>query len=125
MNPHLWLGKLLAARGHDVHVITVPMFLEMTERAGLAFTGVGDEADFNAILGDARLWKPLAGSKLVFHHAMLAMPLFHDAIMAELSHGPAVIVSPFHQFAARVVREQAGAPLVTVAATPPTVTVRA
>ena len=113
VNPHLWMGRLLAARGHEVRVITVPMFREMTERAGLPFTGVGTEEEFMAIVHDKKLWKPLAGTRLVLHHALRATPLYFDAIARELSRGPAVIVSPFHLFAARAAREKFGVPLVT------------
>src|SRR6476659_180603 len=100
VNPHIWLGKLLAARGHDVKLITVPLFRETAEKAGLAFEGVGREEDFLSILNNPALWRPFSGTRLVFEESMKALPWFFDAIARELARGPAVIVSPFHQFAA-------------------------
>jgi len=114
VNPHLWLGKLLAARGHEVRVITMPLFREASEKAGLAFTGIGKEEDFLPILNDPGLWRPFTGTRLVLQHALRALPWFFEAISLELARGPAVLVSPFHEFAARVAREKFGVPLVTV-----------
>lgn len=114
VNPHLWLGKLLAARGHEVRVITMPLFRETAEGAGLAFTGIGKEEDFLPILRDPGLWRPFTGTRLVLRHALRVLPWFFEAITSELGRGPAVLVSPFHEFAARVAREKFGVPLVTV-----------
>lgn len=114
VNPHLWLGKLLVGRGHEVQVISVPMFREAAEKAGLAFTGIGRDEDFLSILHHPALWRPLAGTKLVLQQSLIALPLFFEAIAAELARGPAVLVSPFHQFAARAAREKFGVPLVMV-----------
>ncbi|MCE9518746.1 MAG: glycosyltransferase [Verrucomicrobia bacterium] len=114
VNPHLWLGKLLAARGHEVRVITVPMFREAAEKAGLAFTGVGRDEDFLSILHHPALWRPFAGTELVLQQSLIALPLFFEAIADEVKRGPVVLVSPFHQFAARAAREKFSVPLVTV-----------
>ncbi len=114
VNPHLWLGKLLVARGHEVRVITVPMFREAAVKAGLAFTGIGKDEDYLSILHDPALWRPFAGTKLVLQQSLIALPLFFKAIADEVARGPVVLVSPFHQFAARAAREKFGVPLVTV-----------
>lgn len=114
VNPHLWLGKLLAARGHEVRVITMPLFREAAEKAGLAFKGIGTDEDFLPVLHDPGLWRPFTGTRLVLQHALRALPWFFEAISLELGRGPAVLVSPFHEFAARVAREKFGVPLVTV-----------
>ncbi|HEY2572757.1 MAG TPA: nucleotide disphospho-sugar-binding domain-containing protein [Verrucomicrobiaceae bacterium] len=114
VNPHIWLGKLLAARGHEVTLITVPLFRQAAEKAGLNFVPVGREEDFLSILQNPELWRPFTGTRLVFQEALKSLPWFFDAISRELARGPAVVVSPFHQFAARAAREKFGAPLLTV-----------
>jgi len=114
VNPFVWLGKLLKARGHDVEVITAPMFRESASRADLPFTAVGDEAEYEALLKHPDLWKPLAGTNLVFEEAGRLLRPFYDAISGKVRPGETVVVAPFTQMAARLVREKFHVPLVTV-----------
>ncbi|MEY4484358.1 MAG: hypothetical protein RL693_1810 [Verrucomicrobiota bacterium] len=114
VNPFLWLGKLLRARGHEVEIITAPMFREYAEQAGLSFTGVGDAEEFEAILHHPHLWKPLRGTSLVFEYGGRYLLPFYQAIAQKVKPGETVIVAPFQMFAARLAREKLGVPLVNV-----------
>lgn len=114
VNPFLWLGKLLQARGHEVEIITAPMFREVAERAGLSFTGVGDQAEFEAIMHHPHLWKPLRGTSLVFEYGGRYILPFYQAMARKVVPGQTVMVAPFQMFAARLVREKLGVPLVNV-----------
>lgn len=114
VNPFIWLGKLLQARGHEVELITAPMFREHAEQAGLSFTGVGDQAEFEAIMHHPHLWKPLRGTSLVFEHGGRYMLPFYQAIAQKVEPGKTVIVAPLQMFAARLAREKLGVPLVNV-----------
>jgi UDP:flavonoid glycosyltransferase YjiC (YdhE family) len=114
VNPFLWMGRLLQARGHDVEVITTPMFQSFAENLGLPFTGIGDEAEIEKIIHHPDLWKPLRGTTLVFEYsAKLLRPCF-DAIASRVRGKETVLVSPFHQVASRLAREKLGVPLVTI-----------
>jgi UDP:flavonoid glycosyltransferase YjiC (YdhE family) len=66
VNPFLWLGRLLQARGHDVEVITTPMFQGFTENLGLPFSVMGYEGVIELIIHNADLWKPFRGTMVVF-----------------------------------------------------------
>jgi UDP:flavonoid glycosyltransferase YjiC (YdhE family) len=114
VNPFLWMGRLLQARGHHVEVITAPMFQGFTENLGLPFTGIGNEAEIEQIIHHPDLWKPFRGTKLVFEYgAKLLRPCF-DAIASRVRGKETVLVSPFHQIASRLAREKLGVPLVTI-----------
>ena len=121
VNPFIWLGSLLKARGHEVEIITAPMFRESAERAGLAFTAIGDEAEMMAMLHHPDLWLPWRGTMLVFKYgAKFIRPSF-DMIAERVQKSEAavpraqvVLVSPFQPFAARIAREKFHVPLVTV-----------
>lgn len=114
VNPFIGLGKQLKARGHEVELITAPLFREVAENSGLSFTGVGDEAEFEAIMHHPHLWKPLQGTALVFDYGGRYILPFYEAIAQKVVPGQTVIVAPFQMFAARLAREKLGVPLVNV-----------
>ena len=62
VNPFLWMGRLLQARGHQVEIITAPMFQDFAEKSGIAFTSIGDAEEFDRILHHPDLWKPYRGT---------------------------------------------------------------
>lgn len=113
VNPFIWMGRLLRLRGHEVEVVSVPMFRGTVEGAGLAFTSVGDAEEYDAIMHHPDLWKPIRGTVVVFESAGKILRPWFDAIAARV-RPDSVLVSPFHMFAARMVREKCDVPLVTV-----------
>lgn len=114
VNPFIWLGKLLKAGGHEVEMITAPMFRESAEQVGLRFTGVGNQEEFEAITYHPDLWKPFRGTALVFEYGGKYLRPFYEAIAHKVVENESIIVAPFQMFAARLVREKLGVPLVTV-----------
>ena len=115
VNPCVWLGKLLQARGHDVTLITTPLFQPFAERAGLEFVGVGDEEEYRAVLAHPHLWKPLLGTALVFRLALKVLRPFYEALAQRVQANPdTVLVAPLTLFSARAIREKFGTPLVTM-----------
>lgn len=114
VNPSIWLGRLLKARGHEVKIITTPLFREVVERAGLEFIGIGNEEEYMAVLKHPDLWKPFKGTELVFKLTTAAMRPFFDEIAKHVQQPGTVLVSPFHLFAARAAREKFGVPLIAL-----------
>src|SRR5215212_1760014 len=97
VNPFLWLGRLLQARAHEVELITAPMFQDFAEKSGLAFTSLGDAAEFDSIMHHPDLWKPYRGTALVFAYSARFLRRSFNLISARMRGGETVLVSPFHQ----------------------------
>ncbi len=114
VNPFLWLGRLLQARGHEVEMLTAPMFEEFAEKSGLAFTGIGAAEEFDRILTHPDLWKPYRGTQLVFEYSAKFLRRTYELIASRMRVDDTVLVSPFHQFASRLAREKFNVPLVNV-----------
>ena len=114
VNPFLWMGRLLRERGHDVEIITAPMFSEFAEKAGLPFTSFGDAEELEGILHHPDLWKPFRGTALVFEYSAKCLRPAYEAIASRIRGRDTVLVSPFHQFASRLAREKFRLPLVAV-----------
>jgi rhamnosyltransferase subunit B len=113
VNPFIWMGRLLEARGHEVELITAPMFRPMVEGAGLAFLPLGEEEDFESLVRHPDLWKPLKGTALVLECGARFLRPCYEVISSRIRPGESRLVSPFHLFAARVAREKFGVPLVS------------
>jgi rhamnosyltransferase subunit B len=113
VNPFIWMGRLLQARGHEVELITAPMFREMVEGAGLPFLPLGNEKEFEAIIHHPDLWKPLKGTALVLEYGAKFLRPCYEIIASRVRPGETRLVSPFHLFAARVAREKFHVPLVS------------
>ncbi|QIF00869.1 glycosyltransferase [Roseimicrobium sp. ORNL1] len=113
VNPFIWMGRLLKARGHEVELITAPMFRPMVEGAGLTFLPLGEEAEFETLVRHPDLWKPLKGTALVLECGAKFLRPCYEVIASRIRPGESRLVSPFHLFAARVAREKFGVPLVS------------
>jgi rhamnosyltransferase subunit B len=114
VNPFLWLGRLLQARGHDVEMLTTPMFRDFAEKCGIAFSSIGEAEEFDQILHHPDLWKPYRGTALVFAYSAKFLRRSYDLIAPKVRPNETVLVSPFQQFASRVAREKFRVPLVNV-----------
>lgn len=114
VNPFIWMGRLLKARGHDVELITSPLFDDAARRADLRFTGVGSKEEYEKILSHPDLWKPYKGTALVFEMAGKLLRPFYETIAERIRPGETVLAAPFTMMAARAAREKFKCPLVTV-----------
>lgn len=113
--PFIGLGRALRARGHRVTVISMDLFQPAIAQAGLEYVSIGTAEDFERLAGDPRIWKPITGSKVVFKAAADAIPVFHEALTRVIETPEnTTIVASGAVFAARLIRESRGIPLVTV-----------
>lgn len=115
MLPYIWLGRLLLKRGHQVSMIWIESFRKAAERAGLKYVAMEDDG-FDEILKNPLLWKPHQGLKLGFEYAGHCIG---DCITAfeedmECDGRPDLLVAPNINFAAHLLREKLGVPLVSV-----------
>jgi len=115
VNPFLWIGRQLHARGHEVTVVANPVFGETIRALGLRHLPFGDEAEFHALLDHPDVWHPLKGPPLVLRFAGDVTQRYFDLIAAEMRpDDPPLVLAPATAFGARLAREKFGFPLVSV-----------
>lgn len=114
VNPFLWIGRHLRARGHAVSVIASPYFARSVLAAGLRHVPIGTEQEYHDLTADARIWHPTRGTPLVLRYAGEMTRRYFDLIQAEAGHDRPLLLAPATAFGARLARERLGLPLVTV-----------
>ena len=114
--PFLWLARHLRAAGHDPILITASLFSKTAAAAGIPMHPIGQDADFETLMRDPRLWKLGRGTKAVFEYAAHAAELYFEALttLSAESGTPDLMLAPVTAFGARMAREKWGIPLVSV-----------
>src|ERR1700750_1982894 len=65
VHPFIAIGQALHSRGHAVRIIAMAPFEARVVRAGIAFTPLGTEADYQRLLALPEIWRPLDGARLL------------------------------------------------------------
>lgn len=114
VHPFLGLGAELKARGHRVTLITSGAFATAAAREGLEFCDVMPVAEYEAALGDRKLWDPVRAF-WAFYRLGIAPLLrrFYEAVAEQATPGETVVVAPGHALGARIACEKLRLPLVT------------
>ena len=117
VHPFLAIGRAMQARGHDVELMTNPVFANMVQQAGLAFHPVGAQQHYTDAFNSRKLWHPVDGLGVLWRrmarHAI--EPVYRRiAQQAENAAGTTcVVVAPPLMFGARLANEKLKVPLLT------------
>ncbi len=116
MLPFVWLARHLRDHGHEPLLITASLFKKAAHAADIPFIPIGQDADFEILMRDPRIWKLGSGTKAILEYAAQSAEVFYHTLAAHsASHGaPDLILAPVTAFGARLTREKLGIPLVTV-----------
>ena len=117
VHPFLAIGKAMRARGHEVEVMTNPVFADMVQQAGLAFHPVGSQHHYTEAFNSRKLWHPIDGLGVLWRrmarHAI--EPVYRR--IAQQAAGPAgtgcVVMAPPLMFGARLANEKLKVPLLS------------
>src|SRR5512137_2994904 len=90
--PFVWLGKELAASGHEVVAITHPPFDDGFRQAGIRPLAFGTREEYDAILQDPDLWHPRKGFELVARHSQRVSQEVIPLIRVEADPGRTLLV---------------------------------
>lgn len=71
LHPFIGVGVALRARGHDVTMLANPYFRPRIERAGLAFEGIGDAADYLRFVQNGTLVDDRRSMDFVFRELLI------------------------------------------------------
>jgi UDP:flavonoid glycosyltransferase YjiC (YdhE family) len=115
VHPFVGLGRTLAARGHDVSVVTNNHFQSLIRSAGLNFIDSSSDLDFQSLLDDKRLWDPYQGPRFVLKHAVapVVRPIY-EVIRDHYVPCETVVAGSSLAFGARVAQDHLGVPTATV-----------
>ena len=117
VHPFLAIGRAMQARGHEVEVMTNPVFADMVEQAGLAFHSVGEQQHYSDAFNSPKLWHPIDGLGVLWRRmARHAIEPVYRRIAQQVA-SPAgracVVMAPPLVFGARLANEKLKVPLLT------------
>lgn len=120
VHPFLAIGRAMQDRGHDVEVLTNPVFADTVQQAGLQFHPIGTQQHYAEALGSPKLWHPIDGLGVLWRrmarHAIepVYQRLAHHALQTRFSSTEKLVVmAPPLLFGARLANEKLKIPLVT------------
>ena len=118
LNPFLAIGQVLAQRGHQVEVMTSPVFVERVVAAGLAHLPFGTTAQYERIVQQAALWHPRRSFALMWREMQPQLEAAHAALVARIDPGRTVLVGSTLAWHVRLAQETHAVPALTVHLSP-------
>lgn len=121
LHPMLALAREMTDRGHDVALLAQAPHEQEVAREGVRFISIASQRDHDRTLTHPDLWHPIRGLGVLWRHLVVpAIEPTLDALsswQAEQSVCPVVVAAPL-AIGARLFRDQAKVPLISVATAP-------
>ena len=115
VHPMLALGQALRQRGHQVVVLSLPVFEHEVLGAGLQFEPVGLSSQYEQTVLHPKLWRPLEGLGVLWRYLMRpVLEPTYEALSRLIAGGLDAIVAAPIVMGARIASERWGTPLLTV-----------
>lgn len=118
VHPFIAIGSALARRGHDVELLTSPHFQQRIEAAGLGFTPVGTEADYQHVVQRAALWDARRSFPVLWQEMQPRLVEAHRTLLSRVQPGRTALVGSTLAWPVRLAQETHGLPAVTVHLSP-------
>jgi rhamnosyltransferase subunit B len=118
LNPFLAVGQVLARRGHQVEVMTSPVFADRVVAVGLDHLPFGTAAQYERIVQQAALWHPRRSFALMWHEMQPQLEAAHAALVARIDPGRTVLVGSTLAWHVRLAQETQAVPALTVHLSP-------
>ena len=117
--PSLAIGAELRRRGHDVSLLTSAHFRSTAEKAGLEFTALSSEEEYQRAVEDPRLFEAKEAWQALIKLAVLpALRPVCEFIRERWVPGETVVVSSRFALGARIAQERWGIPTASVSISP-------
>jgi rhamnosyltransferase subunit B len=110
VHPFAGLGATLAARGHDVTVVTNSYFEPLVRKLGLGFASVGTADEYKMLADNPDLWHPTRGFNFLMEQTLKLLGPVYDTIAERYVPGETVVVASTLAFGARVAQEKLNVP---------------
>ena len=118
VHPFIAIGQALRARGHAVRIIAMAPFEARIAKAGLAFTPLGTDEDYQRLLARPDIWRPLDGARILIDELLERLPEAYETTTACVVPGDTVLVGSTMSWGLRLVQERLGLPGATVHLSP-------
>ena len=92
VHPFIAIGQALRARGHAVRIIAMAPFEARIAKAGLAFTPLGTDEDYQRLLARPDIWRPLDGARILIDELLERLPEAYETTTACVVPGDTVLV---------------------------------
>jgi UDP:flavonoid glycosyltransferase YjiC (YdhE family) len=113
VNPLLWLGRLLADRGHDVVVVIQAGMIDYAQRAGLRAVPAGSADEQETLMRDPDVWHPRRAFGVLARKFPRWGEEMAPLVRTQVVPGRTVIIGAGIAFGARMAAECDQVPLVT------------
>jgi rhamnosyltransferase subunit B len=114
VHPFVGLGRVLAARGHEVIIVTAGPFENVVRRAGLGFHPTISSDYFEMVTKHPDLWHPRRGLQLVLSQVASWLRFAYDRLQEVYEPGRTVLVGHGLSFATRLLEEKHDVPAATL-----------
>lgn len=112
--PHLWIGRRMLERGHQVTMIWSETYREPARQAGLDY-GVLPDDGYHEMMRNPSIWKPHESIRLGNAYAGRSTGAYMTAMMEKIRRDGRfdLILAPMMVFAAPLLRQKLGIPLIS------------
>ncbi|WP_348649411.1 glycosyltransferase [Methylobacterium aquaticum] len=111
--PIIALGSALKERGYQVYLAAPAPFEALSVRAGLSFHAIGTDMDFERVVRQSALWRPIRGATTMLEAVTEAIEPTYRWLEAEARPGDRLVASTL-ALGARVAQERLGLSLTTL-----------
>lgn len=120
VNPMVSIGRELHQRGFDVVISLAENYAEVAEANGLMTERLISEDEFNLMISDPNVWKPLSGARAVLRDAAGKFLEPHLSVIQKHHRpGKTILVAHPLDFASRIFRDhKTTTPLVSIQLSP-------
>ncbi|TNC04430.1 glycosyltransferase [Methylobacterium terricola] len=112
--PVIALGEALQARGHQVYLAAPEPFMPLAARASLSFHAIGTSADFEHVVRQQALWRPIRGARIMLKAIAEAIEPTYRWLETQACPGKDLVVASTLALGARVAQERLGLSLTTL-----------
>jgi len=114
VHPFVGLGRVLAARGHEVIVVTAASFEDVVRKAGLGFNATVSAEEFDAASKHPDIWHPRRGLQLVLSLISSRLDFAYERLREVYEPGRTVLVGHGLSFSTRLFEETHNVPAATL-----------
>ncbi|CAD5202385.1 glycosyltransferase [Pseudomonas sp. FEN] len=117
VHPFVGIGRTLAARGHRITFCASAAFAPLIERCGFKFLPLGTREEYDTVMADPALWHPRTALPTLWKTVASTLREQYR-LLEQACDDQTVMLGSLWAFAARLLQEKHGIPLITAQVSP-------